>query len=131
MQPNLKRVYADDAGDTHLVSIDLTAGGDPAGGEPNRVSLSGIPTTTMSMSKLLERRPYYDLHPAPRRQFVVVLQGAFEITTTAGDRQRFGPGDCLLADDVDSKGHTFEDVGEERLLTMTVGVTVDWECPTC
>jgi hypothetical protein len=130
MGPNLKRVYADDAGDTHLVSIELTDD-DPGAGEPRRVSLSGIPTSTMSMTKLLERRPFFAWHPAPRRQFVVVLRGAFEITTTAGDRQRFGPGDCLLADDVDTQGHTFEDVGDERLVTMTVGVSADWECPTC
>jgi hypothetical protein len=61
---------------------------------------------------------------------VVVLRGAFEITTTQGDRRRFERGDCLLAEDLDGKGHLFDDVGDEPLATLRIGVAADWSCPS-
>jgi hypothetical protein len=99
----------------------------PAADGVGRRGLSDIPATTLSVSRLTERRPDQGLHQPPRRQVVVVLRGALEVTTTAGDRYRFGPGDCLLADDRDTKGHITRDVGEELLMTMTIGIPADWE----
>jgi uncharacterized cupin superfamily protein len=59
----------------------------------------------------------------------VVLRGEFEVVATAGDRKRFGPGECLLADDMDSKGHTFEEVGEERLVIIKIALAPEWTYP--
>jgi hypothetical protein len=44
-------------------------------------------------------------HPAPRRQFVIVLDGEFEIETTDGDRRIFPPGGVALVDDTAGRGH--------------------------
>jgi hypothetical protein len=44
-------------------------------------------------------------HPAPRRQFVIVLDGEFEIETTDGDRRIFPPGGVALVDDTAGCGH--------------------------
>lgn len=44
-------------------------------------------------------------HNAPRRQFVVRLEGTTEIVASDGTTRRFGPGDILLADDTTGKGH--------------------------
>jgi hypothetical protein len=44
-------------------------------------------------------------HPAPRRQFVVILDGEFELETTDGHKRRFQPGATLLMDDLDGVGH--------------------------
>jgi hypothetical protein len=122
--PNLSVVYADDSGDTHLTHIEL-APGERAGGLDYR-ELSDVPVTTLTITEMLERRPTRDLHPPPRRQLVVILQGELEIATTDGDRQRFGIGDCVLVDDLYSKGHTFEDVGLDPLTTIQVGIAADW-----
>jgi hypothetical protein len=119
------RVYADDSGATHLAPIDLPQ----VSGAPRRLGLRDIPATTITIGELLERKPDGGLHTPPRRQVVVVLRGELEVTTTSGDQQRFGPGDCLLADDLDSQGHTTRDVGSDRLRTLTVGITSDWEPP--
>ncbi|MQY31703.1 cupin domain-containing protein [Nocardia aurantia] len=51
-------------------------------------------------------------HPAPARQWVVMLRGTIEVTTTDGARRRFGPGDPVLAVDVDGAGHSTAAVGE-------------------
>jgi hypothetical protein len=37
-------------------------------------------------------------HPAPRRQWVVVLRGAVEVEVTDGSRRTFRPGDLLRAE---------------------------------
>jgi hypothetical protein len=125
---SLLRVFADESKETHLAPIDLP----PVDGEMaevKRFGLGNIPTTTMTIGRLAERKFDQGWHTPPRRQIVVVLTGALEVTTTTGDRERLGPGDCLLADDLDSKGHITRDVGEELLSTITVGIPADWQCP--
>ncbi len=59
----------------------------------------------------------YDLdwHPAPRRQFVVNLSGAVEITASDGEVRRFGPGSVMLADDTTGKGHKSRAITDERV----------------
>ena len=44
------------------------------------------------------------LHP-PTRQFVVCVDGHLEVTASDGEKHSIGPGDCLLMEDVDGKGH--------------------------
>ncbi|MBF8186428.1 hypothetical protein ITP53_11855 [Nonomuraea sp. K274] len=39
-------------------------------------------------------------HPAPARQFVVVLRGIVEAEETAGEKRRLGPGGVAFAGDV-------------------------------
>lgn len=51
-------------------------------------------------------------HPAPRRQWVVMLRGTIEVVVTDGSRRAFGPGDLLLAEDVGGLGHITTGIGE-------------------
>ncbi|MFF0613114.1 hypothetical protein ACFYUD_31050 [Nocardia tengchongensis] len=51
-------------------------------------------------------------HPAPARQWVVMLRGTIEVTTTDGECRRFTPGDVVLAADTEGRGHTTVAVGE-------------------
>ena len=44
-------------------------------------------------------------HNAPRRQFVIGLEGEIEIEIGDGTKRRFGPGDVLLAEDTNGRGH--------------------------
>ncbi|MEO3888896.1 hypothetical protein [Nonomuraea sp. B5E05] len=39
-------------------------------------------------------------HPAPARQFVVVLRGSIEAEDTTGETRRLGPGDVAFAADI-------------------------------
>src|SRR6516225_12451702 len=95
-------LHGDADGETHITLVDLPVRESYAG----RVrGLTDVPATTMGMGEFLGRKPDVGVHNAPRRQFLVVLQGELEIVTTLGDSQRLGPGDVLLADDGGSKGH--------------------------
>lgn len=46
----------------------------------------------------------YDWHHAPRRQYIVLLDGEIEIETGDGDRRRFRGGDLLLVEDTADHG---------------------------
>ncbi len=129
MRLSVTRVYGDGGGDTHLAAVDLPPEAPHPSGGGRSVELADVPATTLALTEMRERRQTRGFHPPPRRQLVVVVQGAFEIATSAGDRRRFGPGDCLLADDAGSSGHTFEDVGDEPLITVQIGVADDWKFP--
>ena len=47
-----------------------------------------------------------DWHNAPRRQYVIVMQGQMEIGFKDGTAQRCNPGDAVLAADLTGGGHT-------------------------
>jgi hypothetical protein len=46
-----------------------------------------------------------DWHNAPRRQYILNLQGQVEIVVGDGTSRVFGPGDILLAEDTTGRGH--------------------------
>lgn len=48
---------------------------------------------------------HLDWHNAPRRQFVIILEGEVEITASDGTRRQLRPGDVMLADDTNGRGH--------------------------
>jgi hypothetical protein len=61
-------------------------------------------------------------HPPPRRQFVVILEGAFEVETTDGDKWTFTPGMVALVDDVDGQGHVTRIVSPAPATLMAVPI---------
>jgi hypothetical protein len=46
-----------------------------------------------------------DWHPAPRRQYIVNLDAAVQITASDGETRVIGPGEVLLVEDTTGKGH--------------------------
>ena len=119
-------LFGDAAGETHLELLEMPVKETFAG---TVRGLNDVPATTMGMGEFVGRKPDVGVHHAPRRQFLVVLGGELEIVTTVGQQQRLRPGDVLLADDVESKGHVSRDVGEAPLMLMAVGIGGEWEGP--
>ena len=54
---------------------------------------------------------FIDWHTAPRKQFIVTLEGQVEIGTGDGTVHTLGPGDMMLAEDLTGQGHTTRAVG--------------------
>jgi len=63
---------------------------------------------------------FIDWHPAPRRQYVIILAGQLEIGLGDGTLRRFGPGDARLVEDTTGKGHTTRVVSSEPVLTAVI-----------
>lgn len=59
-------------------------------------------------------------HPAPARQWVVMLGGQVEATTSDGASRVFGPGDAVLVEDTQGSGHRTRVVGEAPWLALVV-----------
>ena len=56
-----------------------------------------------------------DFHNAPRRQFVVNLNGSVEIEVGDGTKRQLGAGSILLAEDTEGQGHISRSInGEPR-----------------
>ena len=123
------RVYADDLGDTHLAVLDLPTIDQPGEGAARVRGLLGIPALTLGIVELVERMPGHELHPAPERRLLALLRGEYEIITNLGETCIVRAGDCLLADDVDSSGHRTREIGDERVMMVSVQIPDDWECP--
>ncbi|MCK4413123.1 MAG: cupin domain-containing protein [Candidatus Eisenbacteria sp.] len=61
-----------------------------------------------------------DWHPAPRRQFILVLVGELEVEVSDGEVRRFGPGSLCLVEDTAGKGHASRVVSSDRGLAAAI-----------
>ena len=63
---------------------------------------------------------FLDWHPAPRRQYVILLSGEIEIGFGDGTVRRFGPGDARLVEDTTGQGHTTRYIGSGPVVTAVI-----------
>ena len=63
---------------------------------------------------------FIDWHPAPQRQYVILLSGELEIGLGDGTTRRFGPGDARLVEDTTSQGHTTRFIGVGPVVTAVI-----------
>jgi len=65
-------------------------------------------------------------HPAPARQWVIMLRGTIEVTVGDGEARRFGPGDLVLAADTEGDGHTTLAIGDPPFEALFIPVDPAW-----
>ncbi|MBM3943587.1 MAG: hypothetical protein FJ316_11875 [SAR202 cluster bacterium] len=63
---------------------------------------------------------FQDFHVAPRRQYVITLEGQAEIGLGDGTKRIFNPGDVLLADDLTGQGHTTAVHGRKARVSIAI-----------
>jgi hypothetical protein len=93
------RVYTGDDGRSHFGEIEVEV-------SPYRAGLLSelIPATGVIFRETGGDYDY-DFHVAPRRQYVVNLNGAVEITVGSGEKRVLGAGEVFLAEDTTGQGH--------------------------
>ena len=106
------RMYTGDDGKAAWEEIDLEAQADWT---------KGIDVTQIRFGT---RAPgvMQDWHPAPQRQFVIILSGQLQIGFEDGSTKVFGPGDARLVEDTTGVGHTTIALGDEPCITTTIGL---------
>jgi hypothetical protein len=110
------RIYADASGETHLEDVEP-----PMKDAGNASTMSDLMAAKGVIFRETSSEEYFiDWHNAPRRQFVVNLSGAVEITVSDGEKRRFGPGSILLAEDVTGKGHISRGIGKSERRSLFV-----------
>lgn len=104
----ITRLYTGADGESHFEDIDIPLTDQ---GQIGRLSTL-IPATGVILRETGADYDY-DWHNAPRRQFIIMLEGTVEIEVCAGTTRRFGPGDILLAEDTTGRGHRSRTVNQQ------------------
>jgi len=100
------RLYADADGTTHFEDVVVP------GHTEGHVTLTDlIPLRGMIMRHVVHSDGDAVRHNAPRRQFIVHLEGSVEVEASDGERRRFEAGDLVLVEDVEGDGHITQWVG--------------------
>ena len=111
----IERIYTGSDNQSHFESVELQELSDDAG---------GVATTLQSASGIMFNRWQVgrgaDWHPAPRRQYLVVLSGRVEFEIGDGTKRQFGIGDVILAEDITGQGHITRVIGNEPRSLMLV-----------
>ncbi len=112
------RIYTGADGESHFEDIDI-----PLGESTESDRRSELIKTTGIIFR--ETGGEYDLgwHNAPRRQFVINLEGAVEIVVGDGSKRVLGTGDILLAEDTTGRGHISRAVNNQP--RKSIFVTLD------
>lgn len=121
------RLFGDASGETHFAQLELLDQRSESGEVVMRAL--EIEPTKLGVHEVLGRAPSNGFHCTVPRKVITVLRGCFEIFASDGTSTRFGPGDCLVTDDRGTKGHAFEDVGDEPLQTLIIEISDDWQFP--
>jgi hypothetical protein len=106
------RMFTDGEGKAQWEPIDL---------EAHPEWLEGFDTTKIRFAARAQGVKA-DWHPAPQRQFVIILSGHLEIGFEDGSTRVFGPGDARLMEDLTGRGHTTTAIGDEPCITATIGL---------
>ena len=114
------RIWADGEGESHLEDVSMERDVWPA--VTGTVELHVSPPVAIDRLQFLEAivtDQVPDWHCAPRRQFVVWLDGWVRITTSDGDTRLLPAGSVVLAEDLHGKGHITEhEPGVRRIVQL-------------
>jgi hypothetical protein len=94
------RVYSDKNGDSQFEDVDIELFDN---GEIGQLS-ENVDVESLQFRKVSPDYDY-DFHHAPQRQYIVLLDGGVEITTSLGETRQFQTGEILLMEDTTGKGH--------------------------
>ena len=121
------RVYVDSDGESHFSDESL----------PFRLIDYAPPAPPISVSEVFGAENisfisspvgwFGDWHPAPRRQFILVLVGELEVEVSDGETRSFGSGYLCLVEDTSGKGHRSRIVGSERVLCAAIPLAEEAE----
>jgi hypothetical protein len=94
----------------------------PANPDPQALVSLPLRGATGATFLYLKRAAVEDWHRAPRRMFLIAVQGMSEVTAGDGEVRRFGLGSIVLMDDLTGKGHITRAVGEVDHIALTIPV---------
>lgn len=119
------RLWADASGASHFADVTVDVAVSPA--EPGVAELwvsdpIDVDRAHFVTVQAVDQKP--DWHCAPRRQFVVFLDGWVRITVSDGESRTLPAGSVVLVEDVEGRGHVTEhEPGERRVLLLPLGAT--------
>jgi hypothetical protein len=117
------RVYADEYGESHFSEVELplalnapAPGIDPIRTSP-RIAATHIQFLTAAPALITDK-----WHPAPARQFAILLKGTLIVEVSNGQSRKLEPGSFLFVEDTTGKGHKNHLVSDEEVVLAFVPV---------
>jgi uncharacterized cupin superfamily protein len=114
----ITRIYPDVDGETHFENVNI-----PLQNSGQIGLLSQLQPVTGIIFRETPGDYDYAWHNAPRRQYVIILEGEVDFTVSSGETRRFGGGDVVLLEDTWGKGHCSQAVKGQR--RKSIFVTLD------
>lgn len=130
---SVTHLWADAKGVSHFrdekLSFEAATPENPTAGttsrsNPDPEALVALPLrgATGATFLYLKRAAVEDWHRAPRRMYLIAVQGMSEVTASDGEVRRFGLGSIVLMDDLTGKGHITRAVGNVDHIALTIPV---------
>jgi hypothetical protein len=113
----IHNLYTDETGESHFRDIEVEWVE-----ERNFSKLSArLPATGIIFR---QTSGDYDLswHPAPRRQYIINLDGGVKITASDGEAREIKAGEVILVEDTTGKGHLSQSIGGKMRHSIFVPV---------
>lgn len=109
------RVYSGDDGESRFEDFEL----------PYGPLAEGYRTTPIQAARGVQfywipEGQFFNWHTAPRRQYVITLEGGAEIGVGGGVTRIFRPGDVELVEDLSGRGHTSRVVGGKPRIMIAI-----------
>ena len=102
------RLYTGDDGESHFEDVEVPLRSAGMG----VLQRSRIARATGVFFSVTDGPFFSDFHNAPRRQYIVILEGTVEVGTSDGTKRQFGPGEILMVEDTTGRGHTTRSVND-------------------
>ena len=110
------RIYTGEDGESHFEDIDL----------PYEQMETSERTAVENAENIHFRRyqpgSFIDWHPAPRRQYVITLEGQVEVGLGDATKRIFSAGDVLQADDLTGQRHTTAVYGDRQRVSVAIPI---------
>lgn len=116
------RIWADEQGESHLEEVTYEREVAPAAPGVAELWLSpATPVDRLTFVTVRDEGRTPAFHCAPRRQFVVFLDGWVRITASDGESRRLPAGSVVLVEDLEGRGHVTEhEPGDRRVLLVAL-----------
>ena len=102
----VSHIYVDEHGESHFADLELPESVVPsAPGLPDMLSTASMEATSLRLISTKPDAMASGWHPAPRRQFSLMLKGSVAVEVSDGEIRQFESGSVLFFEDTWGKGH--------------------------
>jgi hypothetical protein len=114
------KIFTDEEGETHFGNVEIELESDQYAPPAPPFMVSELRPATHYGFSQFPSGWVGEWHPAPRKQFYLILSGEVECTVSDGQRRVFGPGSIVLLEDTTGKGHVTKVIGSKDVVAAMV-----------
>lgn len=118
MKYKITHIYADADGETHFGDKEISYKAADYAPPAPPIDTSTHETATGFVSIAFQPGWFGDFHPAPKRQWMIIVAGTLEIGVSDGEKRTLSAGTVALVEEPGSKGHSTRVVGDEPSYLM-------------